>query len=246
MKTTFGTWPTFSHSFSGAKMGASERERSLRGSLRSKMATAARKDRRVCRFGPVKQIVGVGKTHLVGLVGGGAEPVHPIFAIDFYGDDGAGLGPADVPVALVGGEDHTFALPMNQVARSGKAKLGVLLVVACVSQVISVAEFLEARVFDPAAFLVVSFGGEDRFGFAREMDGVDAFGIAEAGGCGSVLGPVEHDDLAGVEHNRGIEGAGGFPGGALRRKDGFVRGALPSAEGEIVSWRGKGERGGKQ
>src|SRR6266699_3011694 len=235
MKTTFGTWPTFSHSFSGAKMGASERERSLRGSLRSKMATAARKDRRVCRFGPVKQIVGVGKTHLVGLVGGGAEPVHPIFAIDFYGDDGAGLGPADVPVALVGGEDHTFALPMNQVARGGKAKLRVLLVVSGVGEVVGAAEFL-----------VVSFGGEDRFGFAREMDGVDAFGIAEAGGCGSVLGPVEHDDLAGVEHSRGIERAGGFPGGALRRKDGFVRGALPSAEGEIVSLRGKGERGGKQ
>src|SRR5712692_6801712 len=47
-------------------------------------------------------------------------------------------------------------------------------------------------------------------------------------------------------YDRWIEGAGRFPGGALGRKDGPVRSALPRAEREMVSLRGEGEGGGEK
>jgi len=78
-----------------------------------KHSGAAREDGSGGGFSPVEQIVGVGEAHLVSFVGGGAEPVHPIMAVDFFGDDGAGLGPTDVPVAFVGWEDYAFAIPMD-------------------------------------------------------------------------------------------------------------------------------------
>src|SRR6266404_4901915 len=49
------------------------------------------------------------------IVVGGAEPVHPILAVDFLGHDRAGLRPTSVPVSFVGGKDHAFAFPMNEV-----------------------------------------------------------------------------------------------------------------------------------
>jgi len=75
------------------------------------------------------------------------------------------------------------------------------------------------------------------------VEAVAAIGIAEAGGARSILRAVEHDKFAVVKNDGGIESAGGFPGCALGRKDGLVRGALPSTEGEIVGLRGEGDGG---
>src|SRR5216684_3252303 len=63
-----------------------------------KFSGAARENRSLRGFGPVEKIARIREAHLVGLVRGGAEPVHPILAVDFFGDDGAGLGPTLVPV----------------------------------------------------------------------------------------------------------------------------------------------------
>src|SRR5260370_692747 len=110
---------------------------------RSNLSGAARKARSLRGFGPVKEIGGVGEAHLVGLIGGSAEPVHPIFAVDLLGNNGAGFCPAFVPISFVGGKDPAFALPVEQVARTGEAKLRVLFVVAGVGEGIGVTEFLD-------------------------------------------------------------------------------------------------------
>src|SRR2546428_2805208 len=147
---------------------------------RVKHARAARENGRFGSFGPVKQIVRIGEAHLVGLVGGGAEPVHPILAVDFCGGDGARLGPTFVPVSFVSRKNHAFALPVEQVARGGQAELRVLFVVAGIGEVIGVTEFLQARIFDAAIFFVVSFGGEYWLEAASEVDAGGAFGVGEA------------------------------------------------------------------
>src|SRR5947199_9418920 len=151
----------------------------------------------------------VGLVRLAGLAGGGAEPVHPILAVDFFGDDGAGLGPTFVPVSFVGWKDHAFAVPVNEIARGGEAKLGVFFVVAGVGEVVGVAEFLEARIFDAAVFFVVGFGGEDRIVAANEVEAVRAFGIAETGSARGLLGAVEHDEVAVMNIEVGMIGAVG-------------------------------------
>ena len=84
---------------------------------------------------------------------------------------------------------------MDEIAGGGETELSVFFVVAGVGEVESVAEFLEARVFDAAIFFVGSFGGEDGFRAAGEVDAVGAFRVAEAGGAGGVLGAVEHDNF---------------------------------------------------
>src|SRR5205814_3077931 len=144
-------------------------------------------------------------------------------------------------VSVVGGKDHAFAVPVDEIARGGEAKLGVFFVVAGVGEVPSVAEFLEAGIFDAAVFFVRGFGGEHRLGAASEVEAVGAFGVAEAGSAGGALGAVEHDEFAVVKNNGGIEGSGGFPGCALRRKDGFVGSAGPGTEGEVGGGGGEGE-----
>src|SRR5258708_7888136 len=80
-----------------------------------KHSGATRKDGSLCGFGPVKEIGGVGEAHLVGLIGGSAEPVHPIFAVDLLGNNGAGFCPAFVPISFVGGKDDAFALPVDEI-----------------------------------------------------------------------------------------------------------------------------------
>src|SRR5271167_4613841 len=54
-------------------------------------------------FGPMDEVGRIGEAHLIGLVGAGAEEIHPVFAVDFFGDDGSGFGPTDIPFALIGG-----------------------------------------------------------------------------------------------------------------------------------------------
>src|SRR6266850_2338866 len=188
---------------------------------RVKLSRAARKNRRGCGFGPVKEIGGIGEPHLVSLVGGSAKPVHPVFAVDFFGDDSARFRPRDIPISLVRRKYHALAFPVNQVAGRGKAKLRVFLVVAGVGEVEEVADFLQARVFDTAIFFVVGFGGEYRLGAAREMEAISAFGVAETRGAGSVLGAVKHHEFSIVKDHGRVKRSSGFPGCALRRKDGF-------------------------
>src|SRR6266436_5542065 len=80
-----------------------------------KHSGAARKNGSLRGFGPVNEVGGPGEAHLVGLVGSSAEPVHPILTVDSLGHDRAGFGPTFVPVPFVGGKDHAFAFPMNEV-----------------------------------------------------------------------------------------------------------------------------------
>ncbi len=203
-----------------------------------KFSRAARENRSLRGFRPVEKIARIREAHLIGLVRGGPEPVHPILAFDFFGDDSAGLGPTLVPVAFVGGKDHALAFPMDQVTGSGEAKLRVLFVVAGVREVEGVAELLQARIFDPAVFFVVGLGREDRVAMAGEVDAVGALSVAETRGAGGVLRAVEHDEFAKGKCDSGVERAGGFPSGALGRKDGFVGRARPRAEGQIDGLRG--------
>src|SRR3989442_4433036 len=66
-----------------------------------KFSRAARENRSLRGFGPVEKIARIREAHLIGLVRGGAEPVHPILAVDFFRDDCAGFRSALVPVSLV-------------------------------------------------------------------------------------------------------------------------------------------------
>src|SRR6266568_4030977 len=129
-----------------------DRRRAGLDDARIKFSGAARENRSLRGFGPVEKIARIREAHLIGLVRGGAEPVHPVFSADFFRDDGAGLGPAYVPVSFVGGKDHALAFPMGQVTGSGEAKLRVFFVVAGVSEVVGLAELLQARISDAAVF----------------------------------------------------------------------------------------------
>src|SRR5208337_4377560 len=214
----------------------------------------ARKNRSVGSFSPVQQIVGVGKAHLVGLVRGCAKPVHPIMAVDFFGDDGPGLGPTDVPLAFVGGEDDTPAPPMREVGGSREAELCIFLVVPGVGEVVGAVDKHEARVFDTAVFFVIVFGVEDGFWPAGEVNAIGALRVAEAGGTRAILSAVEHHKcsarkilgiFAGNKNDRGIEGTGGFPGGASRRENRRAGEAAPFAEG-LTGWGGREGKGGNK
>src|SRR5713101_4081703 len=156
---------------------------------RIKFFRAARQHRRGGRFRPVNQIGGIRQAHLVGLVRGSTKPVHPILAVDFFGHDGPGLGPGHIPVSFVGGQDHALAVPMDQIAGSGEAELRILFVIAGVGEVKSVAEFLEAWVFDATIFFIfiAGFWREDWIGAAREANPISTLGITEARGTRSVL-----------------------------------------------------------
>src|SRR6266851_922557 len=211
-----------------------------------KFSGTARENWSFDRFRPVDQIGRVREAHLVSLVGGSAEPVHPIFAINFFGNDSAGFGPTFVPVSLVGGENDAFAVPVDEVAGCGEAKLGVFFIVAGVGEVVGVAELLEPRVFNAAIFFVVGFGREDGIGAPREVKAVGAFGVAEARGAEGVLRAIEHDEFIAMKYDGRIEGAGGFPGVGLRGEDGVACGASPGAEREIGDWRGDGQGGGEK
>ena len=66
---------------------------------------------------------------------------------------------------------------------------------------------------------------------AAEVYAIGALGIAQAGSAGVVLRAIEHDEFIMKDDYGGIEGSGGFPGVALRRKDGSVGDALPMEDG---------------
>ena len=232
-----------------------DRRRAGLDNARIKFSRPAREDRSFCCFGPVIHIVGVGKPHLVSLVRSGAEPVHPILAVDLFGHDSAGLRPTFVPVSLVGGKDHPLALPMDQVARRGEAKLGVFFVVAGVGEVVDVAEFLQARIFDTAVFFVVRLGRENRLRSTREVNPIGTLGIAKMRSTCSVLRAVEHNEFANIlflgilsskERDRRIESAGGFPCRTLRRKNGLIGCPLPGQEGKIRCRRCESEGASEQ
>jgi len=61
---------------------------------------------------------------------------------------------------------------MDQIAGSGEAELRILFVIAGVGEVKSVAEFLEAWVFDATIFFIAGFWREDWIGAAREANPV--------------------------------------------------------------------------
>src|SRR5438093_9151284 len=66
--------------------------------------------------------------------------VHPELSIYLFWHDRAGLRPPDVPAAFGRRQDHTLALPLNEVLRGSETELRILLVVAGVGQVVRVAE----------------------------------------------------------------------------------------------------------
>src|SRR5580704_67487 len=212
---------------------------------RIKFSRPSRKHGSLRRLCPVNQIVRIRKPHLVCLVRGGPEPVHPILPADFFRHNGARLGPPHVPVALVRRQYHALALPVNQVLRRGKAKLRIFFVVSGVRQVVRVAEFLQPWVLDAAVFFVVRFGRKDRLGAPRKMNSIHTLRIPKPRSSSGVLRAIQHDDFyrlrqlfrrrrerTGHGHNdhRGIESSGGFPARALRRKNRSVRCAPPRTE----------------
>jgi len=140
-------------------------------------------------------------------------------------------------------------LPVEEIFGGGEAELRVDFVVGGVGEVVGVAEFLEAGIFDAAIFFVVGFGGEDGLGAAGEVEAVGAFGVADAGGAGGVLRAVEHDDgvAVGGEGDGGVEGAGGLPGGAAGGEDGILREAGDGEGGGLICGLSDGkERGEKE
>src|SRR5260370_33943587 len=157
-----------------------DRRRARLDHARIKFSRSARQHRRGSRFGPVDEIGGVRESHLVGLVGGGAKPVHPVFAADFFRDDSARFGPPGVPISLVRRKDHALALPVEQVAGSGEAKLRVLLVVAGVRGVEGAAEFLQPPALAAPLLFALGFRREHRLGAARGGNAVAALGLAQA------------------------------------------------------------------
>ncbi len=195
----------------------------------------ARQHRHIERFSPVDEIHGVRQAHLVGLVGGGAEEIHPVFSVDLFRHDGPRLGPAHVPPALVRGQNHPHPVPVNEVFRRGQAQLGILLVVAGVGEIVRVTEPHQPRILDAAARFVVGFGRQHRLRPTREADAVRAGGVPQARGAGPVLGTIEHDDLAVVPYHGGVERACGLPPIALRGQHGAVRDAAPCPEGPSIS-----------
>ena len=86
----------------------------------------------------MNEISGVCQAHLISLVSTGAKEIHPVLAVDLFRYDGAGFRPADVPVSPVRRQDHTLALPVNEISRTGQAELCVLLVVTGVSEIVRV------------------------------------------------------------------------------------------------------------
>src|SRR5262249_36297995 len=146
---------------------------------------------------------------------------------------------------------HALSHPIGEITRCGEAELCFPFVVAGISQVVGIAEPLEARVFDAAAFFVRSFGSENRLGPARKVETIRAFRVAETGGSGGVLRAIEHDEFSGIlsrtifvwnKCDRRIEGAARFPSSALRVKNRSVRSPCPYAKGKVGSLLGKAER----
>src|SRR5258708_13147673 len=78
-------------------------------------------------FRPIEQVFGVGHTHLGIPVMRVPEKVHPVFAINFLGDDRSGFRPLHIPLTLISGKDNPSPLPVDQVGRRAEAKLAVLL-----------------------------------------------------------------------------------------------------------------------
>ena len=120
---------------------------------------------------------------------------------------------------------------MNEVPRSGQAKLRVFLVVAGVGEVIRVAELDESGVFNAAIFFVVGFRRKHRLGTACEVEAITALGVAEAGDAILVLRAIEHDKFAVVEDDGGIESAGGLPSCTSGPDGGLNRN--PPEEGKV-------------
>src|SRR5260370_7031063 len=76
----------------------------------------------------MEQIFGVSHAHLTVFALRVSQVVHPIFAIDFFWNDRAGLRPFHVPFTLVTGNDNALPLPMNQVCGCTQAELSIFLV----------------------------------------------------------------------------------------------------------------------
>ena len=107
---------------------------------------------------------------------------------------------------------------MHQVAGRSQAELCVFLVVAGVGEIVRVAEFDKARIFDASVFLVVGLRNKHGFGVTAEVDAICALGIAETGYTAFVLSPIEHNELAMMDDHGGIEGSSRFPAIPLRRE----------------------------
>jgi len=86
------------------------------------------------------------------------------------------------------------------------------------------------------------------------VNAVGAFRVAEAGGAGGILSPVEHHKssvgrilviFAGNKNDRGVKGAGGFPSRTSWREDRRAGEAMPFAEG-LIGWGGRESKGGNE
>src|ERR1700722_10138507 len=136
----------------------------------------------VQRVGPVHQVIGGGHSHLGILALGVTEVVHPIFAVNFFGNNRARLRPFDIPFTLIAGHDYAFSVPMDQVLGSRQTQLRVFvigaaavhIVVAGIGQVVGLANLLQARIFHSTAFFIGCLGFQDRLGSLCEMNAVAA------------------------------------------------------------------------
>src|SRR5450631_927381 len=79
-------------------------------------------------FRPMEQVCRVSHTHLGISSECVAQKIHPIFPIDFLGNDGAGFRPLHIPLSLISRENDALPLPMYQIGRRGETELGIFLV----------------------------------------------------------------------------------------------------------------------
>src|SRR5258708_23571003 len=180
-------------------------------------------------FRPMEQVFGVGHTHLGVPVPRGPEKVHPVFAINFLGDDRSRFRPLHIPLALVSGKDNASPLPVDQVGRRSKAELGVLLVrtnsihivVSGIREVKSPAKFYQSRIFSSAALFVRRLSDHYRLRAALEMNTIVARSKAKRRSAFMVLVTIENVKRPVLFYNGRVECSRRFETVASRRYDGI-------------------------
>ncbi len=175
----------------------------------------------------MQQVCRRGQSHLIVVVRGRPQKIHPILAGNLLWHNRPRLRPANVPASLIGGENHTSSLPVDEILRSRQTQLRVFLVIAGIGQIISIAELHQPRVFYAAIFFVMFFRRKHRLAPPREMDPIRALSIAKARSAAFVLGPVKHYDFAVAKNHRRVERARRLPSVSLRRDHRSFGNALP-------------------
>src|SRR5215469_4252932 len=155
--------------------------------MRVKHSRAARENRMVQGFGPVQQILGVSDSHLGILPLRVSQKIHPVFAIDLFVEDRAGFGPLHIPTALIGGEQDSLPLPMDEILRTSQTQLGIAfvgkmsiyVVVSRIREIERFTNFHDSRILNSSSLFIGSLALKNRLITPREMNSVLTSGVSE-------------------------------------------------------------------